>query len=294
MAESLKNKTVKGVAWTSLDQVAGLGFGFVIGVILARLLSPSDYGLLAMITVFNAIAFTFVSSGFGAALVRKPDLTEDDNTTCFCFNFVVAILMTGVLWLIAPLVAKFYDKPILTDLVRVEAFLLIVSALGIVQQTQLSRALNFKAKMIINITSQILADTTATVKMIQIVGLASVEGKPWHNDWLANKRAQALQQYIQERLPVPDSMFETVGGGEAWTELKDIVKDLLDGVGESDLTREQLQQVLTIMENEPRSDAREQSLRALDEDKVYRILTGSLLKDLRNSGYVRVYVEEKQ
>ena len=75
MAESLKKKTVKGVAWTSLDQFANMGFGFVIGVILARLLSPSDYGLLAMIAVFNSIAFAFLDSGFGSALIRKPDLT---------------------------------------------------------------------------------------------------------------------------------------------------------------------------------------------------------------------------
>ena len=174
MAESLKKKTVKGVAWTSLDQIAGLGFGFVIGVILARLLSPDDYGLLAMITVFNAIAYTFISSGFGTALVRKPDLTEDDNTTAFCFNFVVAIIMTGILWLIAPWVADFYDNPILTDLVRVEAFLLIVSALGIVQQTQLSRALNFKAKMIINISSQIIAGVIAIIAAYQGCGVWSL------------------------------------------------------------------------------------------------------------------------
>lgn len=161
MSESLKKKTVKGVAWTSLNQVVSLGFGFVIGVILARLLSPSDYGLLAMIGVFNAIAFAFLDSGFGNALVRKPDLTEDDNTTAFTFNIVVAIVMVGIIWLIAPWVAKFYDKPILSSLLRVEGFLLIVSSFKIVQNTQLSRALNFKAKMIINVTSQVIAGVIA-------------------------------------------------------------------------------------------------------------------------------------
>jgi len=161
MPESLKKKTVKGVAWTSLDQVATLGFAFVIGVILARLLSPSDYGLLAMIAVFNAIAMAFVNSGFGNALIRKPDLTEDDNSTAFYFNVVAGVVMTGFIWLIAPWVAIFYDKPILTQLLRVEGLLLIVSSLTIVQNTQLSRALNFKAKMIINITSQIIAGAVA-------------------------------------------------------------------------------------------------------------------------------------
>ena len=161
--ESLKKKTVKGVAWTSLDQVMTLGFGFVIGVILARLLSPGDYGMLAMIGVFNAIAMAFVNSGFGNALIRKPDLTEDDNTTAFSFNIVVAVVMVGVLWLIAPWVAIFYDKPILTSLLRAEAFLLIVSSLRIVQNTQLTRALNFKAKMIINVASQVIAGVLAII-----------------------------------------------------------------------------------------------------------------------------------
>ena len=174
MPESLKKKTVKGVAWTSLDQMASLGFGFVIGVILARMLRPDDYGLLAMIAVFNSIAFAFVNSGFGSALVRKPDLTADDNTTAFYFNIIVASVMTGVLWLIAPLVANFYDKPILTSLVRVEGFLLIFSALSIVQNTQLTRALNFKAKMIINASSQVIAGIIAIMAAYRGFGVWSL------------------------------------------------------------------------------------------------------------------------
>ena len=171
MPESLKKKTVKGVAWTSLDQMMTLGFGFVIGVILARILSPGDYGLLAMIGIFNSISISFIGSGFGLALVRKTDLTEDDNTTAFCFNFIVAIVMTGILWLIAPLVAQFYDKPILTDLVRVEALLLIIFSLTFVQNAQLIRALNFKAKMIINVTAQLIAGVVAIVSAYSGLGV---------------------------------------------------------------------------------------------------------------------------
>ena len=155
MAESLKKKTVKGVAWTSLDKFTNLGFGFVIGIILARLLSPSDYGLLAMIGVFNAIAFAFLDSGFGNALIRKPDLNEDDNTTAFFFNLVAGVVLFGVIWFIAPWVSAFYDKPILTPLLRAEGSLLIVASFKIVQNTQLTRALNFKAKMIIRVVSSV-------------------------------------------------------------------------------------------------------------------------------------------
>ena len=174
MSESLKKKTVKGVAWTSLDQVATLGFGFVIGVILARILSPDDYGLLAMIAVFNAIAFAFINSGFGNALIRKPDLTENDNSTAFYFNIVAGVVMAGVIWLIAPLVAMFYDKPILCQLLRVEGLLLIVSSFTIVQNAQLTRALNFKAKMIINVASQVLAGVIAIVAAYRGFGVWSL------------------------------------------------------------------------------------------------------------------------
>ena len=174
MSESLKKKTVKGVAWTSLNQVLNIGFGFVIGVILARILSPSDYGLLAMIAVFNAIAAAFMDCGFGSALVRKPNLTEDDNTTAFCFNLIVGTVMFVIIWLIAPWVSSFYDKPILTSLLRAEGSLLIITAFIIVQNTQLTRALNFKALMIINLTSQVLAGLIAIIAAFNGFGVWSL------------------------------------------------------------------------------------------------------------------------
>ena len=174
MSESLKKKTIKCVAWTSLNQAVSMGFGFVIGVILARLLSPDDYGLIAMIGIFNAIALAFINSGFGNALIRKPTLTEDDNTTAFLFNIVVGLLMYGVIWIIAPWVAQFYDKPILSSLLRVEGLLLLFISLRIVQNSQLSRALNFKAKMIINLSSQIIAGVVAIIAAYRGFGVWSL------------------------------------------------------------------------------------------------------------------------
>lgn len=171
MPESLKKKTVKGVAWTSLDKLTSIGFGFVIGVILARLLSPSDYGLLAMIAVFNAIAFAFLDSGFTNALIRKPDLTEDDNMTAFCFNIVAGVVLFGVIWVIAPWVSVFYDKPILTPLLRAEGSLLIISALKIIQGVQLTRALNFRAKMMIRVTSNVMGGVIGIIAAYKGLGV---------------------------------------------------------------------------------------------------------------------------
>ena len=146
---------------------------------------------------------------------------------------------------------------------------------------------------ILQVTEEILNTPSASVSCIQIVGLASIEGSKEYNQAISLARAKALQQYIQDRVPVPDALFETVGGGEAWTELKDIVQDLMAGVGESALSQAQLQQVLDVLENETDPARRERKLKALDGGRVYRILNGSLLKDLRNSGYVRVYIDKK-
>jgi len=145
---------------------------------------------------------------------------------------------------------------------------------------------------IIEITSRIMADTTSSVSRIQIVGLASVEGPVKHNVWLADERALALQRYIQERLNVPDRLFDTVGGGEAWSEFRDMVGDaLLAGGGDSGLSAAQLRTVLEIMDTEADPNRREQKLKRLEGGKVYKALLKNVLHNLRNSGYLRIYYD---
>lgn len=142
---------------------------------------------------------------------------------------------------------------------------------------------------IIDITSQIMADTTSSVSRIQIVGLASIEGKLAHNQRLSDNRAIALQRYIQDRVPVEDALFESVGGGEAWTEFRDQVNDLRLAGGGAGLTTAQLDRVLSILDGEPDAARREQRLRALGG--IYERLKDSLLTDQRNSGYIRIYYD---
>jgi hypothetical protein len=144
---------------------------------------------------------------------------------------------------------------------------------------------------IIDITAGILKDTTSSVSCIQIVGLASIEGPQPRNQRLAESRAMALQAYIQERLPVPDSLFETVGVGEAWTEFRDEVNDFILAGGGAGLTAEQLQKVMDIIDGEPDPDRREAKLKALEKGAVYQQLKRNVLADQRNSGYIRVYFD---
>lgn len=135
---------------------------------------------------------------------------------------------------------------------------------------------------IVSITRDIMADTTSTVKVIQIIGLASVEGPVRRNRALAGQRAEALRRYVQGRVPTPDSLYECVNGGEAWTELRDQIAD------EQSEWRDLL---LDIIDNEPDADRRERRIKALDGGKAYAYLKENILKDQRNSGYLRIYYD---
>ncbi|MBP5559062.1 MAG: DUF3575 domain-containing protein [Bacteroidales bacterium] len=144
---------------------------------------------------------------------------------------------------------------------------------------------------IMDITSRILADTTSSVTKIQIIGLASVEGKPRHNQDLSDARAIALQRYIQERLSISDEMFDTVGGGAAWTEFRDEINDLVQQGGGAGLTLEQLQAVINLIDSEPDPARREQKLKKMEGGRIFRLLRENVLADQRNSGYLRIYYD---
>jgi len=113
----------------------------------------------------------------------------------------------------------------------------------------------------------------------------------WHNENLSWDRAKELQAYIQDRLSIPDSLFEAIGGGEAWSELRDAVNDLVLAGGGAGLTTAQLQQVLDIIDGEPDPDRREYRIKALDGGAVYQQLKRHVLAEQRNSGYLRVYYD---
>ena len=145
-------------------------------------------------------------------------------------------------------------------------------------------------KRIIDITSQIMADTTSNVKIIQIVGLASIEGTIAGNERLANDRALALQHYMQEQLQIPDSLFDTVGGGEAWAEFRDQIEECISSESQQVRVGE-LKQILDIIDNESNLDVREQKLRKMNGGKTWQYLRENILTDQRNSGYIRIYYD---
>ena len=154
--QSLKNKTIKGVGWSAIDNVAGYAVTFVVGIILARLLSPEDYGLLGLIGIFTAVCGCFINSGFGSALIRKKDATEDDYNTVFIFSLIMSILLYGVMFLCAPLIANFFEREELVSLTRVSMLGMIIGALAGTQRVQLTKRLDFKSQTKITIVSSVV------------------------------------------------------------------------------------------------------------------------------------------
>ena len=144
---------------------------------------------------------------------------------------------------------------------------------------------------IVDITRRIMADTTSSVSCIQIVGLASVEGSESHNRNLADGRAVALQRYVQDCLNLPDSLFDAVGGGEAWSEFRDQVNDIFLTGGAQGISGAQAARVLEIIDSEPDLAKREQKLRTLEDGRLWPLLKSGLLSDQRNSGYIRIYYD---
>ena len=141
------------------------------------------------------------------------------------------------------------------------------------------------------VTRKMLQDSTSHIAKIQIIGLASIDGRLDFNVLLSYRRAQAVRNYLQERFDLPDECFEVVAGGEAWSEFRAQVEDLLAQGGGAGLTTAQLEQILAVMNNEPDEERREARIKQLEEGRLYRILKRGLLRDQRNSGYLRIYYD---
>lgn len=149
----LKDKTVKGVFWSAVDRFSAQGIQFVFSILIARLLLPEDYGVIAMLNIFLAVSQTFIDSGFGTALIRKNDRTETDFSTVFYFNIVVAVAFYLVLYFAAPAIAKFYETPLLESVTKIVALNLIISSLSGIHNAKLSINIDFKSRAKISIIS---------------------------------------------------------------------------------------------------------------------------------------------
>lgn len=140
-----------------IDNMANSGITFLVGLILARILTPAEYGIMAMVTIFIAVSNSIVDSGFSNALIRKIKIERIDYNTVFYFNLVVSLLLYVILFLCAPAISNFFKEPILVDVMRIIGWILVINALAIIPRTILVRNVDFKTQTKVSLISSILS-----------------------------------------------------------------------------------------------------------------------------------------
>jgi O-antigen/teichoic acid export membrane protein len=171
---SLRQKTISGFKWTGFSQIAKQVIQLVFTIVLARLLSPSDFGLIAMGTVFTGFAALFAELGVSSALIQKKDIDQQLLSSAFWLNILVGILLMLTFIALAPLIAAFYGKPKLTIILQALSLNFLLGSLSIIQQTILTKEMNFKPLMIRDIMAQVIAGSTAIVLAYRGYGIWSL------------------------------------------------------------------------------------------------------------------------
>ena len=174
MSCSVKSKTLHALFWSFLERFGQQGIQFVISIILARLLLPEEFGLIAMLSIFMAIAQSFINSGFGQALIQKQDVTHIDECSIFYFNILVGFLAAGLLCLAAPWIAAFYNQPLLVPLTCALSLNLIINAFGLVQTTLLSKHIDFKTQLKVSVIATVISGTIGVTMAINGFGVWSL------------------------------------------------------------------------------------------------------------------------
>lgn len=157
MAESLTHKTVRGTFWSFAERFTAQGVNLLVLVIIARLLSPKEFGLVGMLAVFLAVAQSLIDSGFSQALIRKQNRTEKDKNTVFYFNIFVSVVLYLLLYLISPWVASFYEEPQLNDVMKVIGLVIVIDSFAVVQRANYTIEIDFKTQTKSTLISAIIS-----------------------------------------------------------------------------------------------------------------------------------------
>lgn len=144
---SFRKKALSGIFWSSVQSFGTQCVSFVISIILARLLLPEEFGLIAMIAVFMGIGNTLLNAGLGESLIRTKDPTEEDYSTVFFFNLIGSVIVYAIIYFSAPWIANFYKQPLLIDIVRWYSIVIVINAFSMIQVTRLTKQVDFKTQM---------------------------------------------------------------------------------------------------------------------------------------------------
>ena len=163
MKSRLIDQVATGVAWSTAEKVCSMLLQMVVSIVVARLLVPEDFGVMAILTFFTAVALVVVDSGFSQTLLRKATPTDDDYKSVFTFNLVVSVVLYLLFVAVSPLLARYYNLQIITKISPVLFLLLPINALGIIQNTKLSREFRFGVLSRINFAASLVAGVVAIV-----------------------------------------------------------------------------------------------------------------------------------
>jgi O-antigen/teichoic acid export membrane protein len=174
MAESLKNSAISGAKWNAVLNIGRYFISFFLSIILARLLDPSEFGLIGMLNIFTAIALVFINAGFTSALIRENKSIQADFSTIFYYNIFISIIFYLLLFFAAPLIADFYKEQKLIVLTRLISLVFLINSLGIVQNAILIRDLNFKSQTICNLVGLGISVIVSIIMAFKGYGVYSI------------------------------------------------------------------------------------------------------------------------
>lgn len=180
----LKDQAINGVLWNSAGKFSAMGIEFVVGIILARLLTPKEFGLIGTLMVVIALSEIFINSGFSQALVRKQDCTQKDFSTAFFFNLLVGTLFFLILLVTSGLISRFFNNPELMPLIQVLGIGLIISSLTLIQRVRLTKEINFRLQTKISIIASVLSGAIAISMAFSGFGVWSLIAKTLTNQGL--------------------------------------------------------------------------------------------------------------
>lgn len=172
MAEqSLKDKTVKGVGWSAIDNVSQYAVQFIVSIVLARILTPDDYGLIGIIAIFTAICTALINGGFTTALIRKKDCTDEDYSTAFVVNMGMSCVLYAIIFICSPFIAGFFGRDELVWLTRVSSLGMIIGAMALVQQTRLTKRIDFRTQTKITLIASLVSGVIGIIMALTGFGV---------------------------------------------------------------------------------------------------------------------------
>jgi len=202
----LKQKTINGMVWSVSERISLQVMHMLVSIILARLLGPSEFGLLGMLAIFTSIAQSVLDSGFGSALIQKKDATQTDSSSIFYFNLLIGIFLASIFFFSAPLIADFYQQPILKPITRVLSLNMIINAFSLVQLSILRKKMEFKNHFIVSMIAVLFSGVAGIIAAYNGLGVWSLVIQT-----LSHSLAQAIALWILSKWrPIGHFSFESL------------------------------------------------------------------------------------